>query len=68
MLKWAIPFNYRLAPNVGFGGLGGRAFGSPYQFWVFALNNPTGASLATVLKVVQRTRPVATQEHVFVSA
>jgi hypothetical protein len=65
--QWAVQDLYTVSPNPGIGSFGGRQFGSPYNFYVFALNNPNAASAASVLKTVQRTKPIGTVEHVFVA-
>lgn len=65
--EWAIPDLYTMSPNPGIGSFGGRQFGTPYHFYVFALNNPLAASAKSVLNTVQRTKPVGTVEHVFVA-
>lgn len=65
--QWGISELYTVSPNPGIGSFGGRQFGSPYHFYVFALNNPRAASASSVLKTVQRAKPVGTVEHVFVA-
>lgn len=65
--QWGVQDLYTVSPNPGIGSFGGRQFGTPYNFYVFALNNPNAASAASVLKTVQRTKPVGTVEHVFVA-
>lgn len=65
--QYAIQDLYRVSPNPGNGSFGGRQFGTPYNFYVFALNNPNAAPAASVLNTVRRTKPIGTVEHVFVA-
>lgn len=66
-LRYILSQIWRVAPQPGIGALGGAQFGSPYNFFVFALQNPNAASAAAILSVIRRSKPIGTVEHLFLS-
>lgn len=66
-LKYILMQMPKYAPQPGIGALGGSQFGAPYNFFVFALQNPNAASTAAILSVIRRSKPIGTVENLFVS-
>lgn len=54
-----------VSPNLGTQAWGAKGLSSPYEFFVFTLQNPLGASNEAILDIINRAKPIATREHVF---
>lgn len=54
------------APNLGTQAWGAKELGAPYEFWVFAFQNPLEAPDDAILDAIDRAKPIATLEHVFI--